>query len=353
MTTSAEIHRDTPPDGWDRIVASLGGGIFHSHGWARYQIDLSATSAIYLLSRDARGEPIGVALMVVHESRTPLLSALLRDLTFTAHPLVRDNVAESAAALFESGERLARRLGCARLWVGSFGSGRSPILPAAGGFRETERVEFVADLTAGLDAIWGAIDKKQRERIRQLERKEVLVTAESGRDALRILQSLRGATQQKRAARGQGYSLATGSRLDDAIDRRLLQENLARIFVARVQGEPVAAILYATFSGRAYSMFSGSSQAGYRLGAQSLLYWRAVQHFSTDGFVELNRGGGPGAAASPEHPLHGIYQFKLRLGTTPLTCRSGVKVLSPLRASIADLKNRIAGHGGGEAAEED
>lgn len=353
MTATAEIHRDVPPDGWDRIVASLGGGIFHSHGWARYQTDVSATKAVFLLARDERGEPIGAAVMVVHESRIPLLAPFLRDLTFTAHPVALGDAAEPAAALFEDGERLARSLGCARLWLGSFGSGRSPIRPSARGFRETERTEFVADLTAGLDAVWGAIDKKQRERIRQLERKAVLVTTESGRDALRILQSLRGSTQQKRAARGQGYSLATGSRLDDAIDRRLLQENLARIFVARVEGDPVAAILYGTFGGRAYSMFSGSSGEGYRLGAQSLLYWRAVQNFSAEGFVELNRGGVAGATASPEHPLHGIYQFKLRLGTTPLTCRSGVKVLSPLRAAVADLKNRIAGHGGGDAAEED
>lgn len=353
MTHAIEIHQDAPPDGWDRIVASLGGGIFHSHAWARYQVDLSATRALYLLCRDASGEPAGVAVTLVHESRTPVLSRFLRDLTFTAHPLTRAHAIEPATALMEEGERLGRRLGCARLWLGSFGSGRSPILPASRGFLETERIEFVADLTTGVDAVWQAIDKKQRERIRQLERKAVAVTVETGRDALTALQSLRGSTQRKRAARGQGYSLAAGERLDDAIERHLLRGDLARIFTARVEGQPVAAILYATFAGRAYSMFSGSSSEGYRLGAQSLLYWAAVQRFHGEGFVELNRGGGPGAAESPEHPLHGIYQFKLRLGTTPLRCRSGVKVLSPLRAALADMKNRLAGHAGGDAAEED
>ena len=353
MTPSVEIYRDAPPDGWDGIVTSLGGDVFHSHAWARYQVDISATSAVYLLARDDRKEPVGVAVTLVHQSRTPLLAALVRDLTFAAHPLARGNADEPVSALLREGEAFARRLGVARLWLGSFGSGRSPIRPATRGFRETERIEFVADLTAGIDSVWQVIDKKQRERIRQLERKGIAVTPESGRDALDTLQALRGSTQQKRAARGQGYSLAMGRELDDAIDRHLLQGNLARIFVARAEGTPIAAILYTVFAGRAYSMFSGSSGEGYRLGAQSLLYWRAVQHFCEQGFVELNRGGGPGAAASPDHPLHGIYQFKLRLGTTPLVCRSGVKVLSPLRAAIADLKNRVAGHGGGEAVEGD
>ena len=125
-----------------------------------------------------------------------------------------------------------------------------------------------------------------------------------------------------------------------------LQRGCARLFVARMKGEVVAALFFAAFGGRAYSMFSGSLDSGYRVGAQSGLYWKAVETFTEEGFFELNRGGVPADAERSDHPLHGIYQFKLRLGTTPELCRSGRKVLSPAREQLSKLRDRIRAWGG-------
>jgi Acetyltransferase (GNAT) domain len=343
MTPSVETHAGVPPDRWDEAVSSLGGGIFLSSAWAHYQHAVSGARPYFLLLRDAAGEPAGVAAALYEQSHRPLLSLCLRHLTLPTHPLVRGDAPHLAAPLLDACEALGKRLACATLRVDSLGSGRSPFRPGDRGYRETTRTEFVLDLTVGRDAAWRAVDKKQRERIRQLERKGLEVVPRADRDALSTLQSLRGSTQQKRAERGQGYTLAQSSKVDDALHEHLLQRRAARIFIARSGGAPVAAILFATFGGRAYSVFSGSNSEGYRLGAQSALYWRAAECFADEGFVELNRGGVPGGAERPDHPLHGIYRFKRSLGTMPLECRSGVMVLSAIRASIARLRSGFRG----------
>ena len=87
--------------------------------------------------------------------------------------------------------------------------------------------------------------------------------------------------------------------------------------------------------------FSGSTSAGYRLSAQSGLFWEAVKQFQEDGFRELNRGGVPESASMQNDSLHGIYLFKKRLGTTPLTCRSGIKILSPMKEKVSRMWERI------------
>ena len=51
--------------------------------------------------------------------------------------------------------------------------------------------------------------------------------------------------------------------------------------------------------------------------------------------------GVPASAEKDDDPLHGIYRFKIRLGTTPVTCRSGEKVLNRLQDGLAQLWLRL------------
>ena len=103
----------------------------------------------------------------------------------------------------------------------------------------------------------------------------------------------------------------------------------------------IGAMFSYTFNGRACSAFSGSTPRGYEAGAQVGLYWEAARAFKAEGFAELNWGGVPAFAENPSHPMHGLYLFKARRGTAPLLCRSGSKVLSPLRDRLARLREAV------------
>jgi lipid II:glycine glycyltransferase (peptidoglycan interpeptide bridge formation enzyme) len=125
------------------------------------------------------------------------------------------------------------------------------------------------------------------------------------------------------------------------LHRTLVQPGAARLLLARQGGEVIAGILYSTFARKAYSVFSGSTEAGYKLGAQTGLFWFAVTTFKQEGFRVLNRGGVPAEAEQEGHDLHGIYRFKHRLGTTPMHCASGDKVLSAFKDKLARVRELV------------
>jgi lipid II:glycine glycyltransferase (peptidoglycan interpeptide bridge formation enzyme) len=225
--------------------------------------------------------------------------------------------------------------------IESFMSGKSPFVPSESGYLETGRLEFSVNLSENIDSLWGNLRKDQREKIKRLKREGVSIEIGNALEDLQGLRSTREATQAKRSLHGQGYQLSGDDKFYESIHEYLVKRGVATLFIARHKGEAIAALFFITFNKRACSVFSGSTDLGYKLGAQSGLFWTAVETFKSQGFEELNRGGVPASAVSESDPLHGIYLFKLRLGATPLMCRSGEKVLNPLADSLIRLRDRL------------
>jgi hypothetical protein len=343
MTLELEIRRGSPPDGWDDTVRRLGGSVFHSTLWAEYQRKATGAEPVFLFGRDRQGGLAAGAVGLFRKSPWPGASLLLRHVVFAAHPLVAGGDAVLAGDFLRRCEEWARAAGCARISLGSFMSGASPLVPGAHGYRETRRVEFLVDLRRDRDSLWKAIRKDQRERIRRLEREGVSVEATTRPEDIQGLASVRQATQEKRSERGQVYEVRADETFSADLYDHLVKQGAARLFVARRAGDVLAALFFVTFNDRAYSVYSGSTEAGYRIGAQSGLFWTAVERFKDEGFELLNRGGVPASAEDESHPLHGIYLFKLRLGTTPTVCRSGTKVLSKFRDRLVRLRAGLRG----------
>jgi lipid II:glycine glycyltransferase (peptidoglycan interpeptide bridge formation enzyme) len=256
-----------------------------------------------------------------------------------SYPVVLDGSPELMIRMIHETERAARKLGCARLAIGSNFSGNSQISLSDLGYSTAERVEFMVDLTAEEDALWNAIKKDQRDRVRRLARDGIEYETATTLEGMGALSNVRQTALERRLERDQGFSLPSEVRYYELLFRTLVEPGAARLLLAKQQGAVVAAILYATFGGKAYSIFSGSTDAGYKLSAQTGLFWHAVTSFRREGFRWLDRGGVPAAAANEGDELHGIYRFKHRLGTTPVRCVSGEKVLSPIRDRIARLRD--------------
>ena len=340
------IARGAAPSGWDETIRSLGGTLFHTSLWAAY-LARPGVEPWYILRRSG-DRPVGATLALFRRSGHPLVGALVRSLSITAHPCVADRPGERVPEFLDLVERAARAEGCAELHLESWMSASSPFLPAEHGYREIERLEFTVDLTAAKETLWSAMKKDQRERVRHLEREGVTVELGAARADLTVLQSMQESTQERRSRQGLGYEIEADEAFYDRVHAKLVAPGIGRLFVARLHGEPAAAIFFHAWNGQAYSMFSGSTPEGYKLGAQTLLYWRAVEHFKAEGFTLLNRGGVAASSAVEGNPLHGLYRFKTRLGTTPVTCRSGVKVLRPGLLRLLGFIRRAAGRGTGE-----
>jgi len=342
MIAGIETCTGSAPTGWDDLVRRLGGTVFHSTLWAEYQRSTRGVEPIYVLARDASGRECAGTLALFRRSSRPLLSLVVRGLLLPSHPFTHEGDPATASDLVDHCERLARSRGCGSIRMDSFMSGQSPFLPTEHGYAETQRLEFCVDLSRDAASLWQGIRKDQREKIRRLGREGVIVDVGTTPEDLLALRSARETTHARRSERGQGYELS-GDDLYENLFTYLVKQGAARLFVARSRGEVIAALFFVTFNGRAYSVFSGSTEAGYKLGGQSGLFWTAVETFKAEGFTELNRGGVPASAAVESDPLHGIYLFKLRLGTVPQVCRSGEKILSPLRHRLARLRRRLRG----------
>jgi len=337
MTPSFEASLDARPDGWDDAVQALDGTVFHSSHWAELQRQVQGCRPVFILGKDEVGQPLGAALGLFRQSSRPLLSRILRSLELPSYPVALGADPALLEALLDECERFARQLGCARIAVGSNFSGASTLSLASRGYATAERVEFEVDLTADTDALWQAIKKDQRDRIRKLTQANVEFEWTDRTDAIDALSAVRESALERRLEREQGFDLPSDPEYYRRLHTALLAPGAARLLVAKQGGAVIAAILYATFARKTYSVFSGSTEAGYKLGAQTGLYWYAVKTFKDEGYRVLNRGGVPAAAGEESHALHGIYRFKHRLGTTPVLCTSGQKVLSPLKDRVARM----------------
>jgi GNAT acetyltransferase-like protein len=330
-----------PPERWDETVCAFGGSFYHSTVWGEYQQKATGVLPIFLIRRDQTGSVTAGALALFRKSPRPIASLLSRSLVLTTHPFARDHQRDLCAGFVRECESYARSLGCISIGIDSFAVGQSDFCPSDLGYAETRRVEFCVDLRQSTDQLWKNISRDQRERIRRLSREGVSIEVGMDRDDLKGLKLAREFTQAKRSQQGQGYDLPDNGDFYETVFEYLVRRGAARLFLAKRGDEVVGAIFFAAFNNRASSIFSGSTELGYKLGAQSGLFWAAVESFKADGFQELNRGGVPESAAQESDPLHGIYRFKQRLGATPLVCRSGQKILSPLRERLLRLGRKI------------
>ena len=336
-----DTYVDAPPPGWDEVVSRLGGTVYHSSIWADYQRATQSVQPIFALRRDSTGGVTGGSLLLFRRSPTPVAALLFRDLTVPAYPFTEHFNGSGLTQLLHECEGVARAYGCSQIRLESFMSGGSNFIPAHCGYKEDCRIEFCVDLTRDLDSLWKGMRKDHRERVKRLKREGVYVEIGNSREDLRGLKVAREFTQARRSQRGQGYEISQEAKFYEQLDQLIVKRGAGRLFVAKRGGDVVASIFFLTFNGRANSVFSGSTDLGYKVGAQSGLFWAAVEHFKSEGFQELNRGGLSATAENESNPLHGIYLFKLRLGTTPQICRSGIKVLSPVRHRLRQLRRSL------------
>jgi hypothetical protein len=182
---------------------------------------------------------------------------------------------------------------------------------------------------AGEDEMLAAFKPKHRYNIRLALRKGVQV--EEGDDVEELhRQHLATAARQEISPPSVG-----------AYRRRLERLEWCRVYVARVQGEPVAAIMVARFGTRAYYLFGGSTGAHRQIMPTYAIQWVAMRAAAEAGCHDYDLWGLP-PSAEPGHPWHGLWQFKTGFGGERVTY-SGAHdlVLAPVRARLDPLAGGV------------
>jgi FemAB family len=151
------------------------------------------------------------------------------------------------------------------------------------------------------EAMLATFKPKHRYNIRLAERRGVRV--DEGRDAEEM------ARQQAATAARQGirpYRV-------DIYQHRLALLPWCRTYVARHGDEALAAITVAHHAGRAYYLYGGSTGAQSQLMPTYAVQWAAMRAAQRAGCRDYDLWGLP-PDPDPEHPWHGLWQFKKGFG---------------------------------------
>ena len=180
------------------------------------------------------------------------------------------------------------------------------------------------------DAMLASFKPKHRYNIRLALRKGVEV--EEGHDVAELHR------QHAYTARRQAI---TGASLE-SYRRRLERLDWCRVYTARFEGEPVAAIMVARFAGRAYYLFGGSSDRHRQVMPSYAAQWAAMRAAAAAGCTDYDLFGMPASPDDPADPWHGLQQFKAGFGGRTVSyCGAWDLVLSPLAVGLADRGLRL------------
>jgi peptidoglycan pentaglycine glycine transferase (the first glycine) len=148
------------------------------------------------------------------------------------------------------------------------------------------------------DEMLASFKPKHRYNIRLAGRRGV--TVEEGVDAGEMRQQSRGTAQR------QGIAL-----LGEAQYRRRLElMDWCRVYVARHEGEALAAIMVARFGNRAYYLYGGAAGHQMQLMPTYAVQWAAMVAAARAGCRDYDLWGVPPSADDAGHPWHGLWQFK-------------------------------------------
>src|SRR5262249_9120133 len=118
------------------------------------------------------------------------------------------------------------------------------------------------------------------------------------------------------AAEMRRQSLGTAQRQSIALlgeaqfARRLELMDWCRVYVARHEGEALAAIVVARFGGRAYYLFGGAAGPKMQLMPTYAVQWAAMRASAAAGCRDYDLWGIPPSPDDTDHPWHGLWQFK-------------------------------------------
>ncbi|HKV75101.1 MAG TPA: GNAT family N-acetyltransferase [Gemmatimonadales bacterium] len=291
----------TPPDRWHEIVASLGGGFFHSPS------GLSAGAP--------RGEPVfalrldqnqvsGAAIGVRTRCR---LSLVARHGYFPSLPLLA-----GGADPAEGTESLVAALRSAGLLELIFDSFDAPwsAAPLTFGRPGKQRREYLVDTSPAPEQLKSSFGSTHRRHLNRGERAGWSFAMEDGPAAIQIMDQVQDSAAERAARRDDGFATGGAAALLPHLSTGPLGAEGVRVFVSREGDAVLSAALVGWYAGRAFYVLGGSTPAGYQASASVWLHWKIMLALKETGVRVYNFGGAPVDAAEPGNPAHGLHRFK-------------------------------------------
>jgi len=174
-----------------------------------------------------------------------------------------------------------------------------------GGKFEGLQPKFVMrlDINSGEDEIMSKFHHKTRYNIRLAERKGVVIKEDCVKNDLRDFYSILVVTAER------DKFLIRSYRYFEIMWEQLVENNLAKLFMAYYEGEPIAGTLAFTIGDKAWYIYGASANRHRDKMPNYLLQWTMIKWAKSLGCTMYDFRGVPGDL-SEDNPIYGLYKFK-------------------------------------------
>ena len=162
------------------------------------------------------------------------------------------------------------------------------------------RATFYLDLTRPLDDLLASFEEKTRYNIRLAAKKGVKVIRDQGAEIFYDI--------YRETARRDNFLIHPRSYYQKIMEIMGPQQ-MARVFVAYLADEPIAAVLVFCFGNRVWYMYGSSKSERREVMPNHALHWEVIKWAKEKGYKLYDLWGIP-ADPKPGHPLWGVYRFK-------------------------------------------
>lgn len=170
------------------------------------------------------------------------------------------------------------------------------------------RYNFVLDVTLSEAELMASFKQKTRYNIRVAEKKGVAVAIDNSSDAFARYLTLTQETTSR-----QGF-YSHNSDYHRRMWEILHPAGIARLLVARYNGEIITAWILFKFGDTLYYPYGASTRAHREVMANNLVMWEAIKLAKVWGLHYLDMWGALGSEPDPKDPWYGFHTFKSGYG---------------------------------------
>lgn len=165
------------------------------------------------------------------------------------------------------------------------------------------RYVFRLDITPSLEELFSNLHSKTRYNVRLAERKGVLINENCTREDLRAFYDILTVTAERDNFLVRSFSYF------EIIWDFLVENGLAKLFMAQYEGKYIAGTLAFIFGDKTWYIYGASSNDFRNVMPNYLLQWTMIKWAKEKGCTMYDFRGVPGNLTE-DNPLYGLYRFK-------------------------------------------
>jgi CelD/BcsL family acetyltransferase involved in cellulose biosynthesis len=285
--------------GWLRLIQDdPAATAFHHPAWSRVMTETYGFRSFVLAQQGADGQL--VAGLPVVETQKPFGQRRLVSLPFTDHcpPLVgpaEDSIgfAEALGSWRATGGRAALEI-------------RAEVHPSVGAHLQTVGTRHLVDLEPDAEAVFRRLHRNRiQKRVRRAREFGVEVSLSRSRADLATFYRLHCQTRRRLGVPVQPM------RFIESIWKEMIEPGLGFIVLARIGPKPIATALFLAWNRHLIYKYGASDQANWKLGANFLVHWTAMEWGCANGCRLYDFG-------RTDKDQDGLREFKSAWGSTEL-----------------------------------